>query len=143
MGLCHAGEAVSIIGKAIGVTPDGLFHFARPCITLRGTRKRADRIRTLGAEDLERFRLAATTLEGETFWWTEQMIGSPRTSGPYRVLFTFQLLFLVDALELSEWRLVDDGGYLVRLRREPGIWPVGFRMDAAYVLAFDGSDKRL
>ena len=134
---------MSIIGKVVGVTPDGLFHFAEPCITLRGTRKRADRIRNLDVEDLARFRLAATTLEGETFWWTAQLEDSPTLYDPGKVVFTFVGLTLFDNLKLTEWRLVDDGGYLVRLRRVQQVFPGEWRMNAAYALAFDGSDKRL
>lgn len=132
------------MGAVVGRTlPVGHTHTARPAFTLRGTRKRADRIRELGHDDLHCFRLAATTAAGDTFWWTAQLPGSPARIEE-RLVFTFVALVLVAPLELAEWRLVDDGGYLVRLRRLELVdsFPVGHRIDAAYLFAFDGSDKR-
>ncbi len=133
----------SIMGKVIGRTmPVGHFHTARAAGILRGSRTRAERIRTLELEDLARFRLAAEDAGSGVFWWTEQVHGSPRFIKPGRILFTFVSLILAVDLELRAWRLVDDGGYLVRLRREPATFPVGYKMDAAYWLAFDGSERK-
>lgn len=134
---------MTILGKAVGVTTDGLFHFAEPCVTRRGTRRRADRIRDLDLVDLVNFRLAATTSEGKTFWWTAQAPGSPHRGNPGKLVFSFASLTLVDKLKITEWRLVDDGGYLVRLRRVLQVFPAEWRLNASYVLAFDGSDKRI
>jgi len=134
-----------MLGEVIGRTlPAGHFHTAHAAGILRGSRARAERIRTLELEDLARFRLAAEVADAGVFWWTEQAAGSPVVLELGRVVFSFVPLVLVVELELRAWRLVDDGGHLVRLRREGGgvVFPVGMRMDAAYSLAFDGSDRK-
>ncbi len=134
-----------ILGQIVGLAKPGYkIHVAHPAFIGRGTRTRADRIRTLERQGLRRFRLAVTTVKGETFWWTPQLDESPMVPAPGKVVFTFASLELAIALEVKEWRLVDDDGYLVRLRRNhPAVFPAGHLMNAAYVLAFDGSDKRL
>ena len=128
-----------ILGR---MTPVGLALEARPASYLRGSRARAERVATLELEDLRRFKLAAILADGSCVWWAPQRKGSPITIEPGRVMFTFETVELAQDLELEGWRLVDDGGHLVRERRERGAWPKGHMMNAAYWLAFDGSDKK-
>lgn len=107
-----------------------------------GARSRAQRIATLEQEDFARFRLAAKTQDGSCFWWTRQRDGSPLLLAGGRVVMTFRSVVLSAPLALKEWLLVDDGGHLVRVRRAPAVFPKGKKLDAAYHLAFDGSDRR-
>ena len=131
-GLCFLGH----------VLPSGVAHEFRPALYSRATRARLERIRELDLPELMRFRLAIVDGNGDCWWWTTQRECSPVLVEPDRVVFSFQTVVLARALEVAEWRLVDDGGYLVRARRDQANYPAGFRLDASYWLAFDGSDRK-
>lgn len=132
----------SVFGAVVGADRHGRKLISEEAAYLPGTRKRTKRVATLPLNLLSKFRLAAVTLTGECFWWTSQLACSPIEVASGWWVLSFVPVYLDRELIVSEWRLVDDEGYLIRARRVGEFYPEGFRVAASYKIAMDGSDRK-